>query len=1228
MSKTVFFGLLVLVISLLQLQYFATQANAAPSTLNFQARLKNSSGGLVPDGLYNIEFKIYDSAAAGQSGQGSCSLASTTDDCWWQETRTGGNQVQVKNGYLSANLGSVTSFGSVPWSSDLWLSMNIGGLGVPVWDGEMSPRIKLTAVPYAFEADKIDGIDSSGLAQLAPSASQVVNSALSAIAVNQTGSGSLLDLRGNGSTVFSLDKNGNASLAAGLTLGNSSSTTAGTLRWTGTDFEGYDGSQWKSLSGGVVIPFVSKTKTIDETQNSVVNPTATLQNDDQLFFSVGANETWNFRFTLHANANATPDIKFAVTAPSGAICKVGTVDPEGATSVANLGCGVSTGLINGNSTEDIYEVTGSITNGSTSGVVTLQWAQNTANAANVIVRQGSFVEATRSVGGSSAAVAYIQNGNSFGATAVLGTNDNNGLSFITNGTEKLTLTASGNFGVGDTTPAALFTVGTSDAFQVNASGNVQTPGTLNIGGLSTFTNSIVGSNSATATTGTTLGAGTNTTTLTLAADSFAVGDVVLIDNAAQDYFTRITVDPGTGSYTVSTASDYTTTANRFFQGYFLGGVVVGAGSTTLSDGVLESSETLYLQQNGQDLSIGGDVNISGVLSGDGSGLTNLSGASVDGATVTGLSASNIASGTIGDTYLSSNVALLTNSQTFSGLKTFGAGLTISSGQNLNINSESFADLTGNGLSISGSALNVTYGSTANTAVQGNTTLTCPSGTGNLSGGGDSITLGSGGSCSAISITNSPAFTTSVTSPNFTGSGAVTLSSGGAGGLTLNSASNTLTIDATDTMLQRIASGTYTMDFSDSSDTTLQLNNSGTGVLNLNLNDGALQTAGSTRLTSGGVLQNITGLTITSGGASITGDTTFVNNVLANGNTTIGNATTDRLTISAQLLNQDALVFQGVTDNGFASTLRITDPSANRIVTLADEEGTICLRDSLNCGFVLIGKASAQADSSTNASIFINKTGASGNILTLQKNGSGVFTIANNGAVAISLSSTSAFNVTDGSVSYFNVDTSGALVRVGSATADGVGALLVLDTKNTTGDPTGINGGQYYNSFTNKFRCYENGVWKDCISTTSVRSFIDTVSDAAIDGNTTNYWDIGAENNNQTPNIVLSQANGKAIYGVVTMEVTSTGNNDTEISSRIERGIGSVPTCNAGTQVGGNPGIFTTNTGAVKSSTVTFLDIPNTTSTVYYVLCSDATTAGTTANITRIRMTLQEVNNSN
>jgi hypothetical protein len=47
---------------------------------------------------------------------------------------------------------------------------------------------------------------------------------------------------------------------------------------------------------------------------------------------------------------------------------------------------------------------------------------------------------------------FIQNGNSFGTTATLGTNDNQSLQFETNGTTKMFISSSGNVGIGITSP--------------------------------------------------------------------------------------------------------------------------------------------------------------------------------------------------------------------------------------------------------------------------------------------------------------------------------------------------------------------------------------------------------------------------------------------------------------------------------------------------------------------------------------------------------------------------------------------------------------------------------------------------------------------------------------------------------------------------------------------------------------------------------------------------------
>ncbi|HEU4914840.1 MAG TPA: hypothetical protein VFT16_05600, partial [Candidatus Saccharimonadales bacterium] len=127
---------------------------ATSSTINFQARLLTAAGNVVPDGLYNIEFKLYNASSSSGSSQGSCSGDGA---CVWVETRTLTNRVRVVNGYLTVNLGSVNAFGNINWDQEHWLGMNIGGTTGPSWDGEMTPRLKLTAVPYAFRAGSLVG---------------------------------------------------------------------------------------------------------------------------------------------------------------------------------------------------------------------------------------------------------------------------------------------------------------------------------------------------------------------------------------------------------------------------------------------------------------------------------------------------------------------------------------------------------------------------------------------------------------------------------------------------------------------------------------------------------------------------------------------------------------------------------------------------------------------------------------------------------------------------------------------------------------------------------------------------------------------------------------------------------------------------------------------------------------------------------------------------------------
>jgi trimeric autotransporter adhesin len=58
------------------------------------------------------------------------------------------------------------------------------------------------------------------------------------------------------------------------------------------------------------------------------------------------------------------------------------------------------------------------------------------------------------------------------------------------------------------------------------------------------------------------------------------------------------------------------------------------------------------------------------------------------------------------------------------------------------------------------------------------------------------------------------------------------------------------------------------------------------------------------------------------------------------------------------------------------------------------------------------------------------------------------------------------------------------VQIGAGGAgSGTPDLFKLDIKSTAGDPTGTNGAMYYNASLNKFRCFENAAWTNCISST-------------------------------------------------------------------------------------------------------------------------------------------------
>lgn len=147
----------------------AHAATGINQQMNFQGRLLNAQGAVVPDGYYNIQFKIYQDGTGTTAGNPGGTLKWTED---W--LNTAGNGVQVKNGFMSVQLGTINPFGSqVDWNQDtLWLSVNIGTTNTTCTpfsscggDGEMVPMKRLASVAYAMNAGSLGGLTASGFIQ-------------------------------------------------------------------------------------------------------------------------------------------------------------------------------------------------------------------------------------------------------------------------------------------------------------------------------------------------------------------------------------------------------------------------------------------------------------------------------------------------------------------------------------------------------------------------------------------------------------------------------------------------------------------------------------------------------------------------------------------------------------------------------------------------------------------------------------------------------------------------------------------------------------------------------------------------------------------------------------------------------------------------------------------------------------------------------------------------------
>lgn len=119
---------LLLLLIVICITSVTTFGQAIPRQIDYQGVLKTSSGTIVPNGNYQLTFKIYNDPTGGSP--------------LWTETQV----IAVANGIFAAHLGSITPITTVPFDRIHFLGITVAA------DPELLPRTMLTPAPYSFMA--------------------------------------------------------------------------------------------------------------------------------------------------------------------------------------------------------------------------------------------------------------------------------------------------------------------------------------------------------------------------------------------------------------------------------------------------------------------------------------------------------------------------------------------------------------------------------------------------------------------------------------------------------------------------------------------------------------------------------------------------------------------------------------------------------------------------------------------------------------------------------------------------------------------------------------------------------------------------------------------------------------------------------------------------------------------------------------------------------------------
>ncbi len=336
----------------------------------------------------------------------------------------------------------------------------------------------------------------------------------------------------------------------------------------------------------------------------------------------------------------------------------------------------------------------------------------------------------------------------------------------------------------------------------------------------------------------------------------------------------------------------------------------------------------------------------------------------------------------------------------------------------------------------------------------------------------------------------------------------------------------------------------------------------------------------------------------------TNDSSFITNSSINNltNKTISGITNTLSDISNSSLSNSSITFAGNVGSGNISlgstinilggginstsyssgTLTITGTEADTLSSVTGRGSSTNNTLTLNGGINTTTTTNLNLDTGTTGSILIGTGFNSKNI--------GVGNTF--GSTSLNLfSGTGNINLVAGPTS------SSEKVQIGnsaSATPD----ILVLD--NGTADPSGINGAMYYNTATNKFRCYQNG-WTNCISNVGA-----DIQNAVSYDTSQDLTNIGSAQVTVTSVTVTPTTATGDVYVRAKAEILSSNGTDQTLVLSIEDNA----TC-TGSTLTSNPITITSASGTVIGDfELSAVEVDAGTSPQSYSLCASTATGDT------------------